>query len=213
MIIDLIVIGVVGSIIEALGIYIFNQMIYATIIASSFSLLIMLMATTRWGWKGLVLAPVLALATIIGGRYFVTNPDLRPNYDWKLYVAILFSLLAFAINIVWFNKKNYRQTYGKASNIFILVLIDILVSQLVLSIVYLILKQSFQLLGFLAWNSFSYIILFVGAFALKGVGVMIDVKEDIIYHKEMLEDEKTSFNFDDEEEENSKKEEGELKDE
>ena len=86
MVIDLITIGVIGTIIEALGIYIFNQMIYATIITSSFSLLVMLIGTTRWGSKGLILAPFLALATIVSGRFFVTNPDLRPNYDWKLYV-------------------------------------------------------------------------------------------------------------------------------
>lgn len=213
MIIDLIIMGIIGFAIEALGIYIFNQMIYATIITSSFSLLMMLMATTRWGWKGLVLAPVLALATVISGKYFITNPNFRPNYDWQLYVAILFSLLAFAVNIVWFKKKNYRQTYSKVSNIFILVLIDIVVSQMTLSIVYLILKQTFQLFAFIAWNFYSFVVLFVGALALRAMGVMIDVEANINYTKEMLEDERTSFNFDDEEEENSKKEEGELKDE
>ena len=213
MIIDLIIMGVIGFAIEALGIYIFNQMIYATIITSSFSLLMMLMATTRWGWKGLVLAPVLALATVISGKYFITNPNFRPNYDWQLYVAVLFSLLAFAVNVIWFKKKNYRQTYSKVSNIFILVLIDIVVSQITLSIVYLILKQTFQLFAFFAWNLFSFVVLFVGALALRAMGVMIDVKENINYTKQMLEDERTSFNFDDEEEENSKKEEGELKDE
>ena len=100
-----------------------------------------------------------------------------------------------------------------ASNILLLVLIDIVVSLITLSIVYLLLKQTFQLLGFLAWNAFSYMILFVGTFALKGLGVMVDVKEELIFARQSLEDEQSSFSFDDEEDENSKKEEGELKDE
>ena len=213
MMIDLITISIVGFIIEALGIYVFNKMIYATVMSGSFSLLIMLLATTRWGAKGLVVAPVLALGTIISGRFFIENPDLRSNYGWELYIASTISLLSLAINCLWFKKKNYRVTYRYASNIFILVLIDIVISLVTLSIVYLIFKQTFQLFGFLIWNSLGYVVLCVGAFALKGMGVMVNVKQNIIYNKELAEDEMTSFSFDDEEEENSKKEEGELKDE
>lgn len=213
MMIDLIMISIVGFIIEALGIYVFNKMIYATVMSGSFSLLIMLLATTRWGAKGLVVAPVLALGTIISGRFFIENPDLRSNYGWELYIASTISLLSLAINCLWFKKKNYRVTYRYASNIFILVLIDIVISLVTLSIVYLIFKQTFQLFGFLIWNSLGYVVLCVGAFALKGMGVMVNVKQNIIYNKELAEDEMTSFSFDDEEEENSKKEEGELKDE
>lgn len=213
MIIDLIIIGVVGCIIEALGIFVFNKMIFASVISSSFSLLIMLLVTTRWGLKGLILAPFLALATVISGRFFIENPDLRPNYGWELYIASTASLLSFAVNHFWFKKKNYRETYRYTSNIFILVLIDIVVSLLTLSIVYLIFKQTFQLLGFVVWNAFSYIVLCVGAFALRGMGVMVDVKQNIIDNNEIARDEMSSFSFDDEEEENSKKEEGELKDE
>ena len=213
MIIDLVMIGVIGLIIEALGVYVFNKMIYATIIASSFSLLIMLLATTRWGIKGVAIDPIVALGTIISGRFFIDNPDLRANYDWQLYISVVCSLLSFAINHYWFKKKNYKETFKYASNILLLVLIDIVVSLITLSIVYLLLKQTFQLLGFLAWNAFSYMILFVGTFALKGLGVMVDVKEELIFARQSLEDEQSSFSFDDEEDENSKKEEGELKDE
>ena len=87
-----------------------------------------------------------------------------------------------------------------------MVLIDIVVSLITLSVVYLIFKQTFQLLGFIVWNSLSYMVLCVGAFALKGLGVMVNVKEELIYTRELMKDEETSFSFDEEEE-------GELKDE
>ena len=148
MIIDLVMIGVIGLIIEALGVYVFNKMIYATIIASSFSLLIMLLATTRWGIKGVAIAHIVALGNIISVRFFIDNPDFRSNYDWQLYISVVCSLLSFAINHYWFKKKNYKETFKYASNILLFVLIDIVVSLITLSIVYLLLKQTFQLLGF-----------------------------------------------------------------
>lgn len=213
MIIDLIILTIVGCVIEIIGMIAFNKMLYASVMGSACSLLIMLIATTRWQNKGLFIAPFLALATVLSGKFLVGNPAFAVNYDWKLYIAIVLSLLSFGVNFFWFKKFSYKRTFVKEkSKIFLLVFIDIIVSQLVLSLAYLALKHTFQLFGFLAWNSFSFAILAVGAFVLAGQGVLVNVKEDLIESKKQME-ETTSFNFDDLDEDIFVKKEGELKNE
>ena len=64
MLIDLVLTGIIGVAVEFLGVYVFNRMIYATIIPYAISLLIMMIATTRWGSLGITLVPFLALATV-----------------------------------------------------------------------------------------------------------------------------------------------------
>lgn len=77
MVIDLAILALIGCLVELLGIYLFNAMLTATMITSAVSLLMMLISTTRWGYKGLIIAPLLALATIISGRFLMFTLNLR----------------------------------------------------------------------------------------------------------------------------------------
>ncbi|MBD5390870.1 hypothetical protein HDR67_02570, partial [bacterium] len=73
MAIDLVILTIIGCAGEVLGNFVFNKMLIATMIATTLSLLIVFVAIFRWGWRGLLIAPILALATVLSG-YFL-NPQ------------------------------------------------------------------------------------------------------------------------------------------
>lgn len=203
MFLDLVILSVIGCIIEAVGIFAFNKMLTATMIASAISLLIMVIAITRWGWKGLFIAPVLAAATIISGRFFNPHETFKALYDWKLYLAIVLSLLSLSVNLIWLKYIDYKETFKKWKYILILCAIDIVVSQLVLSLAYFAFTQQFLLLGFLAWDSCSFVILVIGCFVLKNQNVLVDVKANLIEKQQQQEDD-SKFRMNLPEEDNNK---------
>lgn len=214
MVIDLAILALIGCLVELLGIYLFNAMLTATMITSAVSLLMMLISTTRWGYKGLIIAPLLALATIISGRFFNVHAEFKALYDWKLYLVILISLLSFAVNLLWYKKIDYRQNYKKISTTVGICLLDIVVSQLVLSLAYLAFYGQFLLLGFIVWNAFAFVILIIGAIVLSKQGVIVNIKQNLLERKEELElEKKLEFNFEENEdkENNIEKKEGEFK--
>lgn len=189
MTIDLVILTIIGCAVEALGIFVFNKMLIAAIITTSISLLIMMVATFRWGWRGLLISPFLALATTLSGLLINPHVDYRQNYDWKLYLAILAQLLSMSINLLWFKKvKDEQETTSKLQSLFALCAIDSIVSLLALSVVYLMTAFRFQLLAFAVWNAFGYVILFVGSFILSRQGILVNVKKNILSQKHEREE-------------------------
>lgn len=188
MILDLVILTVIGCIIEAVGILACNKMLTCNMIASAVSLLMMVVATTRWGWKGLFIAPFLALATIISGRFFNPHDEFKVMYEWKFYISILLSLLSIGVNLIWFKFINYKETFKQVKYVLLLGTIDIIVSQVVLTLVYFALMQQFLFLAFLIWNACSYVLLLVGMFILKRQNVLIDVKQSLIEKNKEVKD-------------------------
>lgn len=215
MCIDLGVLIVIGCAVEVLGIYIFNKMLTAEMITSAFSLLITVVAITRWGWKGLFVTPFLALATLLSGRLMNPHTEFRELYDWKLYVATLFQLLSLSVNFIWYKKyRSEEKTFKTLSSVFLITLLDSAVSLIVLSLVYLACSFRFMILGFLIWNAFAYALLLLGTLILGRQNILVNVKRALIAQKKELEFEK-NFKFSLEEEkqtENSLEKKGDFKD-
>ncbi|MDE7385446.1 MAG: hypothetical protein K2M84_06780 [Anaeroplasmataceae bacterium] len=212
MLIDLSLLIGIGVVIEALGIFAFNFMLRATVITSAVSLLVMVVAITRWRWKGLICAPFLALATLISGRFFNPHLDFRSLYGWELYLSTLGSLLSLSVNLIWFKYIDYNKTFKSIGLSLGLCLMDIFVSQLTLSLLYMAFTASkdFLILGFLAWNAFSFVLLLVGVYCFKRQNVLIDVEVDMKEKsQERIDDSDFRLNI---EEENVEKEKGDLKD-
>lgn len=184
MLIDLAILTIVGFLGELLGEYIINISVIATWVTGSISLLVLLVTTTRWGWKGLVPIPFLALAIVISGHFFIRNPNYRENYDWKLYIAIVISFLSMAINLLWMKKIGYKETFKKPLMMLALCSLDYLLVQLSLSLVFWMLTQKFLLLAFLMWNAFSYAILLVGCFVLSRQNILVDIKLSLLEREE-----------------------------
>ena len=212
MAIDLIILTVIGCAVEFLGIFVFNKMLIAKAIPTAISLLIMMVATFRWGWKGLLVSPFLALATILSGYLINPHVDYRQNYDWKLYLAILAQLLSFAINLLWFKKvKDEQATIKKLQSLFALCALDCIVSLLALTFVYFIISLNLLIIDFAAWSAFAYVLLFVGAFILSRQGILVNVKKNLQNQRiEKEEAENFKLNLPDEKEENLEEKKGDF---
>ena len=203
MFVDLLTSAIIGILVEFLGVFVLNKLIYAMIIPFAISLLIMMVVTTRWGSWGLVIVPVLALSTVLSGRLINPHEQFKLLYDWKLYISLIFSLSTFSLNYLWFkifNDKKIKQTMGTLS---LLGVIDIIISTLMLVLIYYMLTSRNLIMAFPAWGLYGYAILIIGTCILFKQGVLVNVKstlkdnyveriEEEEYHMVLEEDEEDS---------------------
>ena len=212
MLIDLLITTVIGMIVEFFAIFVFNKMIYATIIPFAVSLLIMMIATTRWGSYGILVVPFIALATILSGRLINPTDDLKVLYDWKLYISLLFALSTFSLNYCWFDyrkKHNHKNTMG---SMVLLGIIDAVIATLMLALVYYIFTSNMFILAFPVWSIFGYALLILGTCILFTQGVLINVKDKFLEEKAILYEEEDFHMVLDDIEEESDVEKGVLED-
>ena len=186
MLIDLLITGIIGVIVEFLGVFVFNKMIYATIIPFAVSLLIMMISTTRWGSWGLILVPFLALSTVLSGKLINPTETLKDFYDYKLYISLIFSLSTFSLNYCWFDfkrKRDMKETMGSMAG---LACLDIVVSTLMLVLVYYLLTGNMFILAFPVWGLYGYAMLILGTCILFTQGALVNVKRKILEEKSQM---------------------------
>ena len=201
MLIDLLTTGIIGIVVEFLGVFVFNKMIYATIIPYAISLLVIMISTTRWGSRGLVLIPFISLSTIMSGRFINPNEQFRAVYDLRLYISIIFSLGTFSLNYIWFKIRREKKIKETMGSLVILAIIDIVISTLMLVLVYYLLTSQNLIMAFPVWSIFAYAILILGTCILFNQGVLVDVLENIKNrHVERIEEEDFHMVLDDDEE-------------
>ena len=209
MLIDLLITGIIGIVVEFLGVYVFNKMIYATIIPYAVSLLVMMISTTRWGSWGLILVPFLALSTVLSGRLINPTEALKSFYDWKLFISLFVSLSTFSLNYCWFDFKKKRKIQETMGSMAGLACLDIVVATLMLVLVYYILTGNMFILAFPVWGLYGYAMLILGTCILFTQGVLVNVKDKIIEDKNQLYEE-DDFHMQLDEEEDSGVEKGVL---
>ena len=200
MFVDLLTSAIIGILVEFLGVFVLNKLIYAMIIPFAISLLIMMVVTTRWGSWGLVIVPVLALSTVLSGRLINPHEQFKLLYDWKLYISLIFSLSTFSLNYLWFkifNDKKIKQTMGTLS---LLGVIDIIISTLMLVLIYYMLTSRNLIMAFPAWGLYGYAILIIGTCILFKQGVLANVKSTLKEnYVERIEEEEFHMVLEDEE--------------
>lgn len=200
MFVDLLTSAIIGILVEFLGVFVLNKLIYAMIIPFAISLLIMMVVTTRWGSWGLVIVPVLALSTVLSGRLINPHEQFKLLYDWKLYISLIFSLSTFSLNYLWFkifNDKKIKQTMGTLS---LLGVIDIIISTLMLVLIYYMLTSRNLIMAFPAWGLYGYAILIIGTCILFKQGVLVNVKSTLKEnYVERIEEEEFHMVLEDEE--------------
>lgn len=212
--IDLGILGIIGFTMELLGNYLMNVVFIAILVTNVISLLIVMTAVFRWGWRGLLLIPILAAATIISGRFINPKVDYRIYYDWALYLAIICQLLGASFSLLWFKKiKTEYETSKNLYCLFGLCAIVGIISILLLSFSYWLFSRRFLLYEFLAWDAIGYALLLVGCFILSRQGILVNVEEKLKMQKEEAEREK-NFQMDLSEniEEGLEQKEGDFKD-
>ena len=204
MFVDLLTSAIIGILVEFLGVFVLNKLIYAMIIPFAISLLIMMVVTTRWGSWGLVIVPVLALSTVLSGRLINPHEQFKLLYDWKLYISLIFSLSTFSLNYLWFkifNDKKIKQTMGTLS---LLGVIDIIISTLILVLIYYMLTSRNLIMAFPAWGLYGYAILIIGTCILFKQGVLANVKSTLKEnYVERIEEEEFHMVLEEDEEDSS----------
>lgn len=182
----------------------------------TFSLLIMYVAVARWNLWGLLLAPVLAAANYLGGRY---NDILYlgATYDWKLYLSTFIGLLGVGINVIFFKKFKTKKVINKTWAMLGLVLLDYAVFCLLQFISYRLLTSGNLLKrGYVEYiytlynqegggtvtkvmnlcyygelspiyNVFGLVVAIIGLFVLRSQGVVNNVVDKLIEDKEIAE--------------------------
>lgn len=204
MFVDLLTSAIIGILVEFLGVFVLNKLIYAMIIPFAISLLIMMVVTTRWGSWGLVIVPVLALSTVLSGRLINPHEQFKLLYDWKLYISLIFSLSTFSLNYLWFkifNDKKIKQTMGTLS---LLGVIDIIISTLMLVLIYYMLTSRNLIMAFPAWGLYGYAILIIGTCILFKQGVLVNVKSTLKEnYVERIEEEEFHMVLEEDEEDSS----------
>jgi hypothetical protein len=204
MFVDLLTSAIIGILVEFLGVFVLNKLIYAMIIPFAISLLIMMVVTTRWGSWGLVIVPVLALSTVLSGRLINPHEQFKLLYDWKLYISLIFSLSTFSLNYLWFKifkDKKIKQTMGTLS---LLGVIDIIISTLMLVLIYYMLTSQNLIMAFPIWGLYGYAILIIGTCILFKQGVLVDVKSTLKEnYVERIEEEEFRMVLEEDEEDSS----------
>lgn len=204
MFFDLAVITAIGFILELFFVkfsgVVFNFPAYAGI-----SLLIVFLCVTRWGAWGLLTAPFMALAVLLGGMNMDYFYYFSTMYDWRVYVAVLSGLLTMAINLVIYKKFGTKKILSSVWVMFLVMLINYALMCAIQMLVYglttigasedwLVIKATVgdelrvyyrRDLGentFLC-NLFGLAVLMVGGVILRSQGVLCNAKEKLIDDK------------------------------
>ena len=193
MIIDLLVIALTGLIFEIIVMYIFLEMFGSHVVPFYIiSLLITIISVGRWNYKGLVMAPIMSLISVLCG-YLVrrmTDSDGYAIYNWKMYITNCLSLLT-AIVIIPFKKMSKTFNENKDGAIATAIIFGVMVLAYlveVLSYGVLTLTNPIEYLAALAvvnipcWF-FTILVMFI----LRKQGIVVDVKKNLISKKKEAE--------------------------
>ncbi|MDE5855617.1 MAG: hypothetical protein K2H06_01070 [Anaeroplasmataceae bacterium] len=187
MCIDLLMLCAIGIILEAVGTFFVNYMYVGAYPTTVVSLLITLLATIRWGWKGLIVIPVCALGNLIGGQFFVFRHENIGYYNWKEFLSCLIGLSTLALNLIPFHRyKTNELLQNKKWVLPVMILVNVLIYELVRGIVY----------GYIVHGDNGYILSNAIGFDVTGfvitlvMGLLLNRQKIMLNFKEKLEADK-----------------------
>ena len=209
MFVDLLLLASIGFILELLVVKFSGLVLYAAP-SVTIALLIVFIAVARWNLWGLLICPLLALATLIGGQKIELS-YIAAVYDYKMYISILFGYCGLALNVIFFKKFTTNRVIKGASFIGLIVLDYVAFCALQTLSYYLLCVisqdsglftyqvvengvakdittniQHFGMGGF-AYNLFGFIILFVGGLVSRSQGILRNRAHQFIDDKENAE--------------------------
>lgn len=211
--VDLFLLAAIGCVLEgvvtALSGFVFNGTPTFT-----FSLLIIYLAVVRWNLWGLLLAPILVLATILGGSLGIID-RYAAVYDWRVYISSTLGLITAGLNVIFFKRFGTRKVINATGMMIILVLVNYLTYSLVsfltyrlicagtlahsgvLEFVYNIYEEgntiqtSVNLCAYVesafVYNLFGLAVAIIGLFVLRSQGVVNNVIDKLVEDKKNAE--------------------------
>ena len=196
MVIDLAMLVVFGTIAEAIALY-----VIPTILPNAFpffcaSMLVCILAITRWNWKGMMVVPIMALVTVLLGRLMTSVSsydevkELTKYYDWRLFVT---NMVTFSVSLIlWPIKKAVKRKEVFSSRVFVEFIVVIVLAIGMLAQVF-----TYSLVKLAAPNKFAavlvisdmpaVIITLIFMAVLRHQGIFVDAKQDLISKKEEAE--------------------------
>lgn len=176
------------------------------------SLLIIFIASVRWNFGGLLIVPLLALATIIGGRWSEL-PYLAHVYDYRIYISILLGfILVVVTNSIIFIKIGTGKVVVSFWRIVGLILLDYFLFTLIQFVSYRLftshdLTESGKMIyeyttksgvvkrhnlcdygeNGIVYNLFALFVAVVGTFVLRSQGVVCNAKQKSIEDRKNAE--------------------------
>lgn len=179
----LIIIGIIGELFS-MGVLFNGNGLRPTFIVSA---LIILTCITRWGIKGIIGAPILAVVTWLGGKYFIhskTNP-----YDWVMLISMIVGNCSMILICPIYKKYGTNKIMGDSSRVALVALCSCILNILAAALVYLLCSVGSSF-GF---NLFLYdlpglIVTLIIGVALSKMGMEVNVKDQMLANKKQAEE-------------------------
>lgn len=168
------------------------------------SMLVLFVAIARWNLWGLMIAPILVVGTIIGGKNNFYQP-MAYMYDWRIYLSSLAGLLTLGVNVAVFKKNGTKKTILNTWLMLGMVIVNYVTYNIVQYLVYYLCvagvngeilyhiegKESvnvcrFAMQGFV-FNLFGLAAVIVGLFILRSQGVVNNVVDKLVEDKKRAE--------------------------
>jgi hypothetical protein len=184
MVIDLIMLGFIGALLEGVGTNTGYFLLAGHTPTTILSLLIMVLAITRWKWWGLILAPVLALGNYIGGLSIDGLEGYNQIFNIQYYISVIIGLLGTSIILVFYKFVGLKKVTTSNLTLIGVGIVVFIVYELVRTATYWIIGGRY--LGVLNANLFDLIglvVLIVGSILIKHQGSLINVKDKLIEDK------------------------------
>lgn len=185
-IIDLAFLLAFGIIGDALGIWAETKLLpYSVPVTFCVSLLIIMVAITRWKAMGLILVPIMSITTYFSGFFIIRN-----GYDFNMFMTILVGLSAPAISLLWYKFISRKKTFAEFGLTFAYVSVNALLSVALSSVCYVIFANIDITIYLFVYDAFGIILTYVGTYILRSQGMFVEVKESLIEEQIKLKKEK-----------------------
>lgn len=204
-IIDLIILIVLAFGLELLCTWLENSFLGRIRPYPVLGLLFTLIAVSRWGWIGLIVAPFNAVGNFIAGRFMLRTASLRDTYTFLMLCLAIISNLTIAIYYLIKQKKginsNFHSISDCLSDVFQIVLMNYAINALLFYLLSLFNGGKMQgvegigavLLSQLLFSVVGYIVLAVATPILGAQGTLDNVKKKLFDLKKEREHEKEYY--------------------
>ncbi|MGM9971724.1 MAG: hypothetical protein ACI35W_04885 [Anaeroplasmataceae bacterium] len=194
MVIDFITLFVIGTIVELIAMYIIPRSIPASAPYYCVSVLVILVALSRWGVKGLILAPVMACVSFLSGKLLGVY---KGNYDLTLFLSDLVGFLGCSV-VLLFRKKNKKEAlFGEISSTIGQVLLTLVIVIILQTIVVCLMNLDIDVLGTFGYiaiqDASGMVVTLIMIIPLRHQQVLLDVKKDLISKSEEKEMERKYY--------------------
>ena len=185
MVIDLIMLGFVGALLEGVGTNGGYFVLAGHTPTTIMSLMIMVLAITRWNWIGLILAPVLALGNYIGGLSIDGVEGYNQIFNIQYYISVVIGLLSTSIMLAFYKLIGRKKITGNNGALAGICLVVFILYELVRVAVYWIIGGRYiGVINASLYDLIGLIVLIVGSIIVNIQGSLVNVKEKLIEDNE-----------------------------